>query len=384
MLLTETATIKLCGRNIEYYNDIGVAGNKGDVVTIPVSLLTKGSEYPVEYECDICHRKIKISMYDYRNKNKSCGMDCCTDCKKEAMKATNLDKFGCENPMQSDEIKNKVKLTMLEKYGEDNAMKVKDTQDKAKETNLKKYGVENCLMSKDIQDKVKKTLIEKYGVEYTFQSPAILEKARKTNLEKYGFENPMQNQEVLSKLVDTLSRRTPEQIAESSEKRKKTNLERYGVDTVLRVESYRHKDVINFSADGEARYSYGQKYVCDLLGGKLNFKDGLFFLDIYFENEKIYIEWDGGGHWISVYQNKMTMLEFNKRQERRRNLILQSGKKEIRFISRKNRIPSDEVLLNMKDVGFELLQKEGYNQVIFDIDESAIKYGDIIKQFEYF
>lgn len=31
MLLTETATIKLCGRNIEYYNDIGVAGNKGDV-----------------------------------------------------------------------------------------------------------------------------------------------------------------------------------------------------------------------------------------------------------------------------------------------------------------------------------------------------------------
>ena len=57
-----------------------------------------------------------------------------------------LDKYGFENPVQSQEIK-----------------------DKIKQTNLDKYGVEYPLQSQEIRDIIKQTCLDKYGVEHTFQ-----------------------------------------------------------------------------------------------------------------------------------------------------------------------------------------------------------------------
>lgn len=384
MLITKTAKVKLNSKNMDYYHELGFDGEKGTFVEIPVKMLTKGSEYLVEYECDVCHNVFQISMYDYRNKSNKNGFDCCKACKGVASKMTNLERYGVENPMQLDSVKDKVKTTMFERYGEDNAMKVKSIQDKAKHTNMEKYGCENCLQNPLILEKQRKTMIDKYGVEHPTQNKEIFDKVKRTFIKKYGVDNPMKNKESVDKLSDSLLNRTPEQLAIAWEKRKKTNRERYGVDTALCIESYRHKDVINFSTDGSTKYSKGQKYVCDILGGILNFKDGLFFLDMYFKDDMIYIEWDGGGHWLSVYQGLVSLEEFNNRQERRRILLLSSGKREIRFISRKDKIPPDDVILKMKEYGFHLIKDKGYEQVIFDIDKSVVKYGFVEEEFKYF
>jgi len=42
-------------------------------------------------------------------------------------------------------------------------------QDKAKETWLEKYGVENPNQSEEVKDKIKQTCIDRYGVEHPFQ-----------------------------------------------------------------------------------------------------------------------------------------------------------------------------------------------------------------------
>jgi glucan-binding YG repeat protein len=67
---------------------------------------------------------------------------------------------------------------------------------KVKSTNLEKYGVENPFQSEEVKEKGKATCLEKYGVENPFQSEEVKEKIKATCLEKYGVENPSQNSEI--------------------------------------------------------------------------------------------------------------------------------------------------------------------------------------------
>lgn len=58
-----------------------------------------------------------------------------------------------------------------------------------KKSNLEKYGVDNPFKSKDIQQKIKKICFEKYGYENPQQCPEIKKRAEATNLKKYGVKN---------------------------------------------------------------------------------------------------------------------------------------------------------------------------------------------------
>ena len=84
----------------------------------------------------------------------------------EKVKETNKEKYGVENPFQSEEIKIKIK-----------------------ETYKKRYGVEYPIQSNDIKEKVKLTCLEKYGYEYAMQSDIVKEKYKYTCLKKYGVDN---------------------------------------------------------------------------------------------------------------------------------------------------------------------------------------------------
>ena len=62
--------------------------------------------------------------------------------KQDKIKNTNRQKYGVDNPYQSEEIKKKIRETNLQKYGVDNAMKLKATIEKCKQTNRKKYNAD--------------------------------------------------------------------------------------------------------------------------------------------------------------------------------------------------------------------------------------------------
>ena len=83
------------------------------------------------------------------------------------MKQTNLERYGFEYGLQSEEIKNKRLKTNIEKYGVDNYNKSEDVKNKIKLNNINKYGVGSIFQLKYIKDKIKNTHIENFGIFYS-------------------------------------------------------------------------------------------------------------------------------------------------------------------------------------------------------------------------
>ena len=99
------------------------------------------------------------------------------------MKATNLEKLGCENPSQNKEVKEKKKATNLEKFGCEHALQNKDVREKMKATNLERFGCEHASQNAEISEKASKNAYKSY--DYTFPSGRI-ERIQ-------GYENYMLN-----------------------------------------------------------------------------------------------------------------------------------------------------------------------------------------------
>ena len=57
----------------------------------------------------------------------------------EKVKATSLEKYGCENPLQNKEIKDKIKATNLEKYGFEHPQQNAEVSEKASKNAYKSY-----------------------------------------------------------------------------------------------------------------------------------------------------------------------------------------------------------------------------------------------------
>lgn len=87
-------------------------------------------------------------------------------CKSCGTKATNIERYGCENTFQYESFKKKSKETCLRKYGYEIFAKSEEYIEKSKKTNLERYGVEWSSKSDICKEKVIKTCNKKYGVDY--------------------------------------------------------------------------------------------------------------------------------------------------------------------------------------------------------------------------
>lgn len=195
----------------------------------------------INQECNKIFNKL------FRNLKKSNAYcEFCTSANRK-IKATKsfLNKYGVENPFQSEYIKEKIKKTNLETYGVEYHTQSSIVRSKIKKTNLEKYGVEYTIQSSIVIDKIKKTNLEKYGVENPFQSKHIKEKIKKTNLEKYGVENPFQSEDIKVKCKLTcmkifgVEHSMQSQIVK--EKTKNTCLLRYGVNHHMLTDKTKNK-----------------------------------------------------------------------------------------------------------------------------------------------
>ena len=218
---------------------------------------------------------------------------------------------------------------MLNNHGVENSMQNEEIRNKAKATCQEKYGGNSAMCSEEIQNKSKTTCLLHWGVNNPFQSYEIKEKIKATNLEKHGAENPMQCDEIKNKVLDS------------------------------------------FQFNGTGPCSRQQKYIHFLIGGTLNKRVCNSLVDICFEEEKIAIEYDGGGHFLgdmingNVFPTKESLLK----EKNREDFIVNKGYKVIRFIATKNRIPSDEVILNL----IEEFKNSDFKVVRIDFEESTIE-----------
>lgn len=158
--------------------------------------------YIIHFTCKECGREASKAVKTFKRNKQSVSLENLELCSFCLGKKTNLEKYGVENPFQSEEIKKKIKETNLERYGVDNPSKAEEIKkkiiskkdfeqekNKREETLLRKYGVKNPSSLENVKDKKKKIYLEKYGVETPLQSKEIMDRLKQTNLEKYGVEN---------------------------------------------------------------------------------------------------------------------------------------------------------------------------------------------------
>lgn len=105
---------------------------------------------------------------------------CCPQRADQNRKQTCLNKYGVENPMQNEQIKNRLKDSIFKKFGVESVAVLDSVKKKRKQTCLQKYGVECNLQEEDTKEKIKQTCLKKYGVEHPSQNKEISLRAAKT------------------------------------------------------------------------------------------------------------------------------------------------------------------------------------------------------------
>lgn len=117
-------------------------------------------------------------------------------------KNTCIEKYGVDNPMKNEKVKEKTRNTCMEKYGVNSVLEIEENRKRGhancgtkealknkKNTNIRKFGTEWYSKTEEYRESVKKTCMEKYGVEHYTKTEECKEKTKKTNMEKYGVEH---------------------------------------------------------------------------------------------------------------------------------------------------------------------------------------------------
>lgn len=366
MLITKEVEVKATYQTKEYYKNLGyeIVGAKPFLVKI--EHLSKNSHVRVEVLCDYCKDNIMNIRYQDYNKRKKGNIDkdCCNNCRPLKNKDINLKLYGVENVFQLDEIKKKSRETCLEKYGKEYFTQTEESKENFKNFSLEKYGVENLSQSPEIINKIKKSQFDKYGMYYS-QTEEYKEKYRDTCLEIYGCENAFQNEEI-------------------KEKAKKTCIEKYGVEYPQQNKEIKQKTINTLLKNGTTKTSKQQLYLNKLFNGNLNYNDkttGSFILDIAFPEDKIYIEYNGGGHDLRVKTGFMTKGQFQRKEMDRYYFLKRSGWKQIKIESTRDYLPLDEILLKEFNCALDWLKINEKYHSHYDVNIGELindeKYGHL-------
>lgn len=380
LVLPQTVKVRIHAKNREHYRNKGYKFKKcNEIIEVNVLDLVDGSHELVQCECDYCGAAIKIEYRKYIESKNNNKLLCCNNgaCRGKKSKDTCMKKynvtnvsqlqeikdkkvetcrkhFGVDCSFQSDEVQDKRIKTLKEKYGKDiiNVSQVKEIQDKIKVTSQERYGVDNPAQSNIVQDKIKATNQERYGCTCSFQSEEVKKKSKETMMKNHGVEHALQNKEIYNRM-------------------KATCKEKYGNENYLASNDFKNKTRDTWSFNGhDGPCSRQQKYIANLINGKINVVISGYWTDIFMEKENIVIEYDGGGHFLKdkmngyVLPTKESLLHEKQREDK----IINDKHRMIRFIATKDRIPSDETIINL----IEGFKNSDFKVIRIDFEESTI------------
>lgn len=98
-------------------------------------------------KCKVCGNKVNyLSNGIYRN---VCSFKCGYKYSKDRISSTMIDKYGVDNALKSDIVREKYKNTCIEKYGYDNPSKSSTVKEKKAKTCIEHYGVDNYFKTKE-------------------------------------------------------------------------------------------------------------------------------------------------------------------------------------------------------------------------------------------
>jgi hypothetical protein len=169
MIITDEVEVKMNSKHINTYIEMGYSGKVGEIIKVKVSDLPKGSHIRVSVMCDICSVVKDVKYYGYINRTMD-SLYYCNKCSYEKVKANNMKKYGVENTLELECVKNSRQETLKSKYGIDNISKI--SQDKVRMTKYTRYGD----MNYNNRELAKKTVKDRYGVDNALQNGFIFKK----------------------------------------------------------------------------------------------------------------------------------------------------------------------------------------------------------------
>jgi len=183
MILSKKINIRIIPRILKYYQNIGYVVKVGEIITIDIVDLSKGSNIKIDVKCDVCGKEKKLSYQKYNKSLKTYDFYSCSQkCSVDKCKMTFNKNYNCDHPMKNEIIKDKVRKTNLEKYGVEYYTITNDFKEKSKETNLKRYGETHPMKNEIIKEKLKNVLIEKYGIENPMHHQPFIDNCKKSKI----------------------------------------------------------------------------------------------------------------------------------------------------------------------------------------------------------
>lgn len=243
MIITKKVTLTINNRYVKYYKNKGYNVKGGQTIEIKIEDLSKNSNIIIDAECDCCKEKKEVIYCAYNRYTKNQTEEYyCQKCNNIKRKITVKEKYGVDNILESDIIKDKVKKTMIERYGNEHALNVPELKEKARKTNNEKFGCDFASQNEEIKEKMKKTFLKNYGVETSLLDKATQDKILKTNIEKYGVDNVLKLKEFKEdKLFLIYGVKCPFHSIEIREKMKETNLIKYGCENPMSNDVIKNK-----------------------------------------------------------------------------------------------------------------------------------------------
>lgn len=116
---------------------------------------------------------------------------------------TNRERYGCDRPTQSKEIKDKVRNTCIDRYNVENPMQVDEFKKHMFETNIQKFGQSSYSQTEEFKIRFEETCQTRFGVSNPMQAQEIYNKMIETNNKVYGVDHPIQNKNIQLKLQST-------------------------------------------------------------------------------------------------------------------------------------------------------------------------------------
>lgn len=337
MLKNEYMDIKIKIQNVNHYQSLGYKCEVGDVINIKSVDLPKLSKTKIDVVCDYCGNVVNTAYCNYtRNIETTIHKYACKHCKGIKTKQSNLLVYGTESVMNIQEYKQKQQNSLLNNYGVTVPAKNPTIVNKMKATSIELYGVDNVNKLDCFKRKQKETMLKRYGVDNPLKSDAVQKKQKETLQSRYGVDNPMKVKNFQEKCLS----------ASNETKRKR----------------------------GHILTSKQQIHINDLLHGELNYIVGVYPLDIAFPNEKIYIEYNGAGHYLSIKFGSKTLEECIQHDKDRQRYLKSLGWKELVIESKKDYLLKDDILINIINQKLNNLKTTGFYMETIFIDEYEERY----------
>lgn len=197
--------------------------------------------------CPVCGKRCKFQKFGCGYSH-HCSLICARkDPNTQKIRSqTCLEKFGCSNISQLDNIKNKKRETYILHFGVEHPSKLEKIKNKKVNTFRKHYSVDYYFQTEQFKEQAKQTCQEKWGVDSYTQTEECQEKMKNTCQERYGvdyysktneFKQRVRNtcQERFGANVYTKSDDFKERIDEIQEKIRNTCQERFGVDNYAKT-----------------------------------------------------------------------------------------------------------------------------------------------------